>query len=423
MDAHRFVRWRWILLLLVLLGVLVTLIFLRRSHLAERYEELASDTAADESVVLSQGDADLWPELGMGQTIGGLERPVHITHAADGSGRIFVVEQAGRIRIIQDGEVLPEPFLDIVPLVSCCGERGLLSVAFPPNNGKSPQHFYIDYTDSNGDTVIARYQVSGDPNQADPDSAEVLLNIAQPYGNHNGGQLVFGPDGYLYIGMGDGGSAGDPHNNAQNPGVLLGKMLRIDTETEPADPSQPYAIPDTNPFVQTEGYRPEIWALGLRNPWRFSFDRATGDLYIGDVGQDAYEEIDFQPAESDGGENYGWRCKEGFHDFNMAGCEGIQMVLPVAEYRNRGYDCSVTGGFVYRGGVYERMQGVYFYGDYCSGKIWGLQQQDGEWINRLLLESSAGRRLTTFGEDEQGNLYIADLEGGTIMQLVDTNPS
>jgi hypothetical protein len=296
-------------------------------------------------------------------------------------------------------------------------------VAFPPNHGNSPQHFYIDYTDSNGDTVIARYQVSSDPNRADPDSAEVLLTIAQPYANHNGGQLAFGPDGYLYIGMGDGGSAGDPQNNAQNPGVLLGKMLRIDTETEPADTSRPYAIPATNPYIQTEGYRPEIWALGLRNPWRFSFDRATGDLYIGDVGQNEYEEIDFQPAESDGGENYGWRCKEGFHDFNMAGCEGKQMVLPVVEYRNSGYDCSVTGGFVYRGGVYERMQGVYFYGDYCSGKIWGLQQQDGEWINRLLLESSAGRRLTTFGEDEQGNLYIADLEGGTIMQLVDTNPS
>jgi glucose/arabinose dehydrogenase len=423
MDVHRFVRWRWTLLLLALLGILVALIFLRRSHLAARYEELATDTAAGESVVLSQGDAELWPNLGMGQTISGFERPVHITHAGDGSGRLFVVEQEGRIRIIQDGEVLPEPFLDIVPLVSCCIERGLLSVAFPPNNGHSPQHFYIDYTDSNGDTVIARYQVSSDPNRAGPDSAEVLLTIAQPYGNHNGGQLAFGPDGYLYIGMGDGGSAGDPQNNAQNPGALLGKILRIDTETEPADPARPYAIPPTNPFTQTEGYRPEIWALGLRNPWRFSFDRATGDLYIGDVGQNEYEEIDFQPAESDGGENYGWRCKEGFHDFNMAGCEGKQMVLPVAEYSNSGYDCSVTGGFVYRGDVYERMQGVYFYGDYCSGKIWGLQQQDGEWINRLLLESSAGRRLTTFGEDEQGNLYIADLEGGTIMQLVDTSSS
>ncbi|MGD9974492.1 MAG: sorbosone dehydrogenase family protein, partial [Desulfatirhabdiaceae bacterium] len=246
----------------------------------------------------------------------GFSSPVHITHAADGAGRLFVVEQPGRIQIMKNGGTLPVPFLDISDRVSCCGERGLLSVAFPPDYAMKG-YFYVNYTNLSGDTVVARYHISANPDVADAATEEILLTIAQPFANHNGGQLAFGPDGYLYIGTGDGGSGGDPFNNGQSTNVLLGKILRIDVEAG----IEPYAIPATNPFQLIEGYRPEIWALGLRNPWRFSFDTLTGDLFIGDVGQNEYEEINFQPAESTGGENYGWRIMEGFHCYNPAECD------------------------------------------------------------------------------------------------------
>lgn len=345
-----------------------------------------------------------------------LSNPVHIANAGDGSNRLFVVEQAGTIRVVANGLVLDPPYLDITNLVACCDERGLLSIAFEPQfttNGT----FYLDYTSSSasnfGATVIARVVVAdSQANVANVLSYTPILTITQPEANHNGGQLQFGPhDGYLYIGMGDGGGAGDEHGtigNGQNPNVLLGKMLRINVRGVPA-----YTIPSSNPFTQTAGYRPEIWALGLRNPWRFSFDRGTGDLYIGDVGQDCWEEIDYQPAGSLGGENYGWRLMEGFHQFNTANYSdclqppnATGVVLPIWAY---GHDLgfAVSGGYVYRGQQFPTMRGVYFFADYGSGRIWALEKTGpNTWVNREV--QGPGFAIATFGEDEAGELYVAD---------------
>lgn len=351
----------------------------------------------------------------------GFDRPVQVTHAGDGTGRLFVVEQEGRIRIIKDGAVLSPAFLDIRGLVACCGERGLLSVAFHPNyetNGR----FYVDYTNNDGNTVVAQYSVSANPNVADVGSAVTLLTVDQPYGNHNGGQLMFGPlengHRYLYIGMGDGGSGGDPQNNAQNKNTLLGALLRLDV-----DSGSPYAIPADNPYVGGAG-RDEIWAIGLRNPWRFSFDRATGDLYIGDVGQNAWEEIDVQPAGTPGGLNFGWRCKEGTHTYpggdNNNSCTGL--TDPIAEYpHNSSGGYSVTGGFVYRGNEFPALWGRYFYADYVVGRIWSLTKTDSGWSTPALEIANTGFNISAFGEDEQGELYLADYSSGTIRRLTDAN--
>lgn len=358
-----------------------------------------------------------WPQIELGQPISGLNRPVHLTHAGDGSGRMFVVEQPGTIRIIANGTVGTTPFLDITEKVQCCGEQGLLSVVFPPDYAQK-RYVYVNYTSRpDGTTIIARYHLSSDDNRADPASEEILLQLTQPFANHNGGQLAFGPDGYLYIGTGDGGSAGDPQDNAQNTRTLYGKMLRIDVESGASS----YAIPPTNPFLSDDAYRDEIWAVGLRNPWRFSFDRQTGDLYIADVGQGMYEEINYQSASSSGGENYGWRCKEGMHDFNMSGsCVSLQFTDPVHEYSHAGGNCSVTGGFVYRGATYPRMQGIYFYGDYCSATIWGLRQDGDSWQNKeLIRDTRLSGSLTSFGEDEAGELYVLDYIGGAVYPLID----
>ena len=319
-----------------------------------------------------------WPRMTLVKRFSGLVQPVHITHAGDGSGRIFIVEQSGRIRVSSDGTLRQVPLLDIGTRISCCGERGLLSVAFPPGFG-SKRHFYVDYTHTSGNTVVSRFRMGADPDVADPSSEQILLTIQQPYANHNGGQLAFGPDGYLYVGMGDGGSGGDPQNNAQNPASLLGKILRIDVESG----AFPYAVPASNPFVTAAGYRPEIWALGLRNPWRSSFDRRTGDLYIADVGQNLYEEIDFQPAGGTGGENYGWRIQEGAHCYNPNPCDRTGLIQPVFEY-DHSQGCSVAGGFVYRGAIYPRMQGVSFFSDYCSGRVWGLRREGASWQSTQL---------------------------------------
>ncbi|MCB0171869.1 MAG: PQQ-dependent sugar dehydrogenase, partial [Anaerolineae bacterium] len=247
------------------------------------------------------------------------------------------------------------------------------------------------------------------PNQADPNSGELLLTIDQPYRNHNGGQLVFGPDGYLYIGMGDGGSANDPENRAQNLGALLGKILRLDV-----DNAAPYGVPADNPFVGNDQARPEIWSYGWRNPWRISFDRATGDMYVGDVGQNQYEEIDFEVAGAPGGQNYGWRLMEGLHCFNPSSCDpaALGLVLPVAEY-DHGQGCSVTGGYAYRGQQFPNLDGIYFYGDYCTGLIWGLRREaDGSWSQAQLLSSD--RRISSFGEDETGEIYLVDQSGAIL---------
>lgn len=377
----------------------------------------------------------IWPTISLNEVISGLNQPLYITHAGDGSGRMFIVEKGGRIKIYL-GYTYEGTFLDIHTKVSTSSEQGLLSVAFPPDY-ESQKHFYVDYTNLAGDTVIARYLVSSDPNLADFASEEILLTIDQPYANHNGGQLAFGPDGYLYIGMGDGGSGGDPGNRAQNPAELLGKILRIDVEraTTAIPPigsyhaafpvvfrsgdKLPYRIPPDNPFINTPGYRPEIWALGLRNPWRFSFDRTTGDLYIADVGQDTVEEVNFQPAGDPGGRNYGWRILEGTNCYNPAsGCVPPPgYIAPAFEYNHGNNDsigCSVTGGFVYRGSTYPSMQGVFFYGDYCTGKIWGASNNSG-WQTSLL--TTAPFTISTFGQDESGEIYLADFGNGKIYRI------
>jgi glucose/arabinose dehydrogenase len=353
-----------------------------------------------------------WPTIALERVASGFSNPTHVTHANDGSSRLFVVEQRGLVRILKEGAILPAPFLDISARVSCCGERGLLSIAFPPGRGPKSE-FYADYTDVDGNTVVSRFLVSSDPNAADASSEQFILRIAQPFPNHNGGQLAFGPDGLLYVGMGDGGSAGDPNNNGQNLTTLLGKILRMDVIGRTT-----YAIPPTNPYYGLSSARNEIWAYGLRNPWRFSFDRKTGDLFIGDVGQGAWEEVDFQPAGAAGGANYGWRLTEGNHCFNPAtGCSFAGITPPVAEYGHVGGNCSVTGGFVYRGRDFAGLTGIYFYGDYCSGRIWGLRRSDTGWDDVEL--AKPGFSISTFGEDEAGEIYVADYTGGVIHRLTD----
>ncbi|HVT05546.1 MAG TPA: PQQ-dependent sugar dehydrogenase [Thermoanaerobaculia bacterium] len=353
------------------------------------------------------------PRVALRTVVTGLGSPVAITSPGDRSGRLFITEQRGTIRVVDRGSLVQTPFLDVSTLVSCCGERGLLSVAFHPRYAENG-FFYIDYTDRNGDTVIARYSVSPtDDDVASPSSALVLLKIAQPYSNHNGGQLQFGPDGYLYIGMGDGGSGGDPGNRAQDLSTLLGKLLRIDV-----DAASPYAIPSSNPFVGNSSARGEIWALGLRNPWRFSFDRQNTDLWIGDVGQNAWEEIDLQRVGSIGGENYGWRLMEGTHCYNpSSNCDNGGITRPVLEY-SHAQGCSVTGGYRYRGLRYPNLQGMYLYADYCSGTLWGaLPDAQGRWSATVLLQTA--KTVSTFGEDEDGEVYLADYSGGVIYQIVD----
>jgi glucose/arabinose dehydrogenase len=361
-----------------------------------------------------------WPRVALNPVAGGFSSPTQVTSAHDGTGRLFVVEQRGLVKIIKNGVVLPTPFLDISSRVSCCGERGLLSIVFPPGAGPhgtlaKPFDLYANYTDVNGDTTVSVFYVSNDPDVVIAGSEGILLKIAQPFANHNGGQLAFGPDGYLYIGMGDGGSAGDPNNNAQNLTSLLGKILRIDVVGRTT-----YAIPPTNPFVGNATARPEIWALGLRNPWRFSFDRKTGDLYIGDVGQGAWEEVDFQPSGAAGGANYGWRLTEGAHCFNPAsGCSFAGFTLPVAEFSHAGGNCSITGGFVYRGSDFARLSGIYFYADYCSGRVWGLRRSASSWETLELLRPGYG--FTSFGEDDAGEIYAVDGNSGTLYRLVDVD--
>ncbi|HUQ91141.1 MAG TPA: PQQ-dependent sugar dehydrogenase [Bryobacteraceae bacterium] len=349
-------------------------------------------------------------EIRLTPVITGVSAPTDLQNAADGTNRLFAVQQNGLIRIFKNGSLVSQPFLDIRTRTRGTGERGLLGLAFPPGYA-STGRFYVNYTDLAGDTVIAMYRAGANPDAADGSNETVLLTVKQPFANHNGGALRFGPDGYLYIGMGDGGSGGDPQNNAQNPQSLLGKMLRIDVESQPGQ----VLVPTGNPFAGTGTTRAEIWALGLRNPWRFSFDRATGDMWIADVGQNAWEEVDFQPASSRGGENYGWRTMEGAHCYNASNCNMQGLVLPVAEYRNPADGCSITGGYVYRGASFPGLRGTYIYGDLCSGRIWGLRREGNSWVNRQLLTS--GLSITTFGEDEAGEVYVADAARGVIHRI------
>lgn len=354
--------------------------------------------------------------LSFTQVVSGLSEPVGVTNAGDGSNRLFVIEKGGLIRVVQDGQLLSEPFLDVRNIITPEQEteQGLLGLAFHPdykNNGT----FFIYYTNAqkkdNGaaDTVLARYQVSSDPNKADPASATIILTIEQPFWNHNGGQIAFGRDGYLYIGTGDGGDGGDPQENAEDLTDLLGKLLRIDVN------AATYVVPESNPWKAESGARTEIWAYGLRNPWRFSFDRKTGDLYIGDVGQELYEEINVQPASSKGGENYGWNQMEGMHCYGEPDCDPSQYVLPVHEYTHGEDGVSVTGGFVYRGQALPELDGFYLYADFASGKIWSLRFVEGVWVNTLFEDTEFA--VSSFGEDEAGELYLTDFGGGALYKL------
>ncbi len=338
-----------------------------------------------------------------------IDSPVAVTAAGDNSGRLFILERSGRV-LLQRGNVQPEPFLDIRSRVSCCGERGLLGIAFHPEFATNGT-FYVNYTNLQFDTIIAEYQVSPDPDRADVNSESILLNIPQPFSNHNGGQLAFGPDGYLYIGTGDGGSGGDPNNFAQSGLSLLGKVLRL-----AVNPGQPYSIPNSNPFVSNSSFRDEIWATGLRNPYRFSFDRLTGDLLIADVGQNAIEEVNIQPAGSTGGLNYGWRAMEGSRCFNpVSGCESDDFTLPAFEYENAGARCSIIGGYRYRGSAMRALQGSYIYGDFCSGEIFAARLNNNqEWVQEVLLDTNF--MISSFGEDDSGELLVLDL-AGTVYRL------
>jgi len=334
---------------------------------------------------------------------------VDLVAPGDGTAGLFVVEQAGRIRILRDGVLLPAPYLDIGALVSSSGERGLLGLAFHPQYATNGR-FFVNYTRAgDGATVVASYRAGADRDRADDASGRVLLTIAQPYENHNGGALRFGPDGYLYIGTGDGGSGNDPGDRAQDPQELLGKMLRIDVDT-----AFPYAIPPDNPFASGGG-RTEIFTTGLRNPWRFAFDRATGDLYIGDVGQDEIEEIDFLPRGTGAGSNFGWRVMEGNRCTGSGStlpCGASAFTAPVLTY-DHDQGCSVTGGVVYRGRHVPVLYGRYVYGDFCSGRIWAAaRDRDGRWQSELLLATD--HQIIAFGEDAEGEVYWSDARRGEI---------
>ncbi len=378
-------------------------------------------------------------ELVFQRVVSGLVRPTSIANAGDGSGRLFVTQQAGLVRVIDDGVLLETPFLDLSETVSCCGERGLLSLAFHPefqSNGR----LFVSYTDAAEDSIVSEFLVSAeDPNRADPASETLVIRVDQPTDEHNAGQLQFDADGYLYVSIGDGGHGHESEGAPQSLLSMLGKILRLDI-----DSARPYAIPPDNPFAKLDHALGEIWVMGLRNPWRFSFDRETGDLFIGDVGQRTIEEIDYQPGGSPGGENYGWDFKEGSlcagsggdahapegegheeehdepHGEGACSPHDDEFTEPILEYHHE-IGCSVTGGYRYRGAALPALNGVYLYGDYCSGIVFAAVQQEGaEWV--LADQRPSGFSITTFGEDEAGEIYVADLRGHLFRIAPPTEP-
>ncbi len=357
--------------------------------------------------------------IGFSQTIGlqsfatGFTKPVEISRPVNDS-RLFIVEQGGKIKILNsNGTTNATPFLDVAPLITTAGnEQGLLGLAFDPNYA-SNGFFYIDYTNTSGNTVIAKYSVSTtNPNVAST-TATNLLTIPQPFSNHNGGCLKFGPDGFLYIAMGDGGSGGDPGNRAQNISELLGKLLRINVNS-----GIPYSNPSTNPYVGIAG-ADEIWAIGLRNPWKFSFNRTNGDLWIADVGQDLFEEINKVSSPLQPGLNFGWRCKEGNNDYNTTGCAGLTLTAPIAVIDHNIGSCSITGGYVYTGSTYPNLQGKYLFTDYCNPKI-GIVASNG---SVSYSSNFSGNNFVTFGEDKDGELYVAAINNGTVYKIIDSSLS
>ncbi len=372
-------------------------------------------TTISASACSSQSDPNL--PVGTGARlqliVSGLSSPLYLTTAPGDPSRLFIVEQTGAIRIIKDGTLLPAPFLDISGEVLVGGEQGLLGLTFDPeyvSNGR----FVVHYSDQVGDTHLSIFNVSSNPDIADPATERLILTADQPYSNHNGGQVLFGPDGFLYLGLGDGGSANDPEGRAQNLGDLLGSILRLDVHSGTS-----YAIPPDNPFVGQAGIQPENWSYGLRNPWRFSFDRATGDLYIADVGQNQFEEVDVAPASTGSakGVNYGWNIMEGAHCLNGGSCDQTGLTPPTFEY-DHSQGCSITGGYVYRGSAIPALQGLYLFGDYCSGWVRSFRYQAGaaaELTDWPTLRP--GGAITSFGEDAAGELYVL-VQGGSVFKIV-----
>lgn len=366
----------------------------------------SSDSAAGEETTSC---ADVPPPLKLTLVADGLASPVLITGAPGDTQRLYIVEQKGTIRILEGGQVKAQPFLDLTALTSPSGERGLLGLAFHPQYGQNGR-FWVNYTDLSGDTVVAEYRRSdGDPELADPGPVKMLLNVAQPFGNHNGGMVAFGPDGYLYVGMGDGGSGGDPQGHGQDPSSQLGAMLRLDVDNHPTPPPGNYPGADLY-----------VWDIGLRNPWRFSFDRATGDLYIGDVGQGQWEEIHVEP-QGQGNRNYGWNVMEGNHCYEPpTQCDTTGLTLPVDEY-DHGSGCSVTGGYVYRGQAIDCLDGWYLYGDYCSNRVWAFRWTGASITGKVEITADLDpggvlSNISSFGEDESGELYVVSL-GGTVHRI------
>jgi glucose/arabinose dehydrogenase len=370
-------------------------------------------TASPAATATATSTATPISSIGLVPFAEGLRPLVLLSHAGDGSGRVYAVEQEGFVRVGDaDGTFETEPFLDIEARVGYGGEQGLLGLAFHPDYATNGRLF-VDYSDGQGDNVIAEFarNVSGDG--ANPDSERVLLTIEQPFANHNGGMLAFGPDGYLYVSSGDGGNAGDPLGSGQDLGSRLGKILRIDVDTA----NGPYGIPEGNPFAGVNGALPEIWSYGLRNPWRLSFDRTTGDMFVGDVGQGSYEEVNAEPA-GVGGRNYGWNEMEGPVCFGGPDCDRTDLTLPAATYGHRDANCSITGGYVYRGTSEPGLVGTYLFADYCSGTVWGIDAAAavaGGPLEPIVLADS-GINVTGFGEDEAGEVYLVGA-GGEILRV------
>ena len=400
------------LLVILLIGAGATAIYVSSEPATEAAPEPPSEASAAAGVRVELEEA-----------LAGFTQPIHVTNAGDGSNRLFIVERQGRILVAEDGVVQPEPFLDIRDLVGdWFVEQGLFSVAFHPEFAKNG-FFYVFYTATPeaddesraGDNTIARFEVHpDDPNRANRDAFSILLQIPDREVNHNGGNLIFGADGYLYAGTGDEGGQGWRWNNSQDPGVYFGKILRLDVDAE-----APYAIPEDNPFVDNDEYLPEIWAMGLRNPWRFNFDPATGDMFIGDVGDLTYESVYRVPA-GESGLNFGWPVVEGDECYPPGEpCDPTGFEPPILTYRHAEGEaptsCSITGGFVYRGQDYPFMQGVYVFGDWCSGRIWGATEVDGDWQMHQLAQVPIS--ISSFGQDEHGELYLTDMINGKIQRL------
>jgi glucose/arabinose dehydrogenase len=364
----------------------------------------ASGCTSDGTLAPPPGDVP----VGLEQVASGLIFPLYLTAPPGDGARLFIVEKGGGIRIVRDGNLLPTPFLNLSDRVSTGSEQGLLGLAFDPQYS-STGRFVVHYTDLQGNTRVSIFHVTADPDVADVASEQVVLAAQQPFENHNGGQIAFGPDGFLYIGLGDGGSGGDPQGRGQDLSDLLGSILRVDVQN-----SSSYTVPPDNPFVSRAGAAPEVWSYGLRNPWRFSFDRSTADLYIGDVGEGAWEEVDVAPAADGGGKgvNFGWNLREGTHCYASNPCAQLGLTLPVLEYGHK-EGCSVTGGYVYRGAAIPDLQGHYFYADYCEGWVRSFRYENGRATEQADWPSlRPGGQVPSFGEDAAGELYVLSTYGG-----------